>query len=102
MAVSDQPTILLADIGGTNCRFAVLGADGRPQRIHSFVKHEAPDFAAAVAHFLAKTGVRPEAGVLALAGPVSGDLITLTNRSWQFRLSEIATRIRPGRASGAQ
>ena len=29
MAVSDQPTILLADIGGTNCRFAVLGADGR-------------------------------------------------------------------------
>jgi glucokinase len=92
MAVSDQPTILLADIGGTNCRFAVLGADGRPEHIHVIRKHEAPDFPAAIAHFLAQTGVHPQAGVLALAGPVSGDLITLTNRSWQFRLSEIATQ----------
>jgi glucokinase len=83
-------TVLLADIGGTNCRFAVVGAHGRPDRIASIANDGVPDFSTAVAQYLAKTGARPQAGVLAVAAPVDGDVITLTNRAWCVRLSELA------------
>jgi glucokinase len=49
-----------------------------------------PGPAAAISHFLSYTGARPQSGVLAVAGPVEGDEIALTNRAWRFRLSELA------------
>src|SRR5205085_4678665 len=46
--------------------------------------------AAAIEHFLQTTGARPLSGVMAIAGPIDGDNIALTNRAWRFRLSELA------------
>lgn len=88
MASSPSP-VLVADIGGTTCRFAVIGPDGRPDRIVRFPNREVPDIAAAIGRYTAETGLRPEAGVLAIAGPIDGDEIALTNRGWRFRLSEL-------------
>jgi glucokinase len=87
------PLTLVADIGGTTCRFAVIGPDGRPDRIVRFPNREVPDLAAAVARYTAETGLRPQAGVLAVAGPVDGDEITLTNCGWRFRLSEVQRQL---------
>lgn len=84
--------VLLADIGATNCRFAVTGADGRPQRMIKLRDNEVPTLEAGIARYLEETGARPRAGVLAIAGPIDGDTVKMTNRSWAFRFSDLAKR----------
>ncbi|WP_029006606.1 glucokinase [Azorhizobium doebereinerae] len=84
-------TVLLADIGGTSTRIARAGADGRPFD----VRVEANDGHATLeelftAYFEATGGARPEAGVFAVAGPVDGDAVKLTNRAWSFSRPELA------------
>lgn len=83
-------TVLLADIGGTTSRFAVTGAHGRPERIATMANNGLAGPAAAIERYLGETNARPEAGVLAVAAPVGGDEIALTNRAWTFRLGDIA------------
>ena len=84
--------ILLADIGATNSRFAIAGEGGRPERMVKFRGDEVPSFEAAIARYLDETGARPQAAVVAIAAPVEGDAVTMTNRAWSFRPSEIAAR----------
>lgn len=88
------PEILVADIGGTTCRFAVIGPHGRPDRIVRFPSRAVPDIAAAIDRYVAEADVRPRAGVLAVAAPVDGDEITLTNSAWRFRVSELKRQLR--------
>jgi glucokinase len=87
-----DPTILIADIGGTTSRLAVIGPHGRPDRVLRFPNREVPDMAGAIARYVAEADVRPSAGVLAVAAPVDGDAIALTNRAWRFRLSDLKAR----------
>ena len=76
--------ILVGDIGGTNARFAVVehagAATGEPQIVHT------ADFAtiddAIRAAVLERLGVQPRSALLAIAGPVIGDEIPLTNCPW--------------------
>src|SRR5881628_1379766 len=82
-------SILLADLGGTTSRFALAGRRGRPERVVAMANDDVPGPAAAIARFLAETGARPLCGVLAVAGPIDGDAIALTNRAWRFRLSAL-------------
>jgi glucokinase len=84
------PSILLADLGGTNSRFALAAPGGRPESIACLTNDGFAGAAAAIGHFLKETGARPVAGVLAVAGPVEGDAIALTNRDWAFCLSDLA------------
>jgi glucokinase len=88
-----QSAVLVADIGGTTCRFAMVGEDGRPERVLRFPNREVPDLAAAITRYMTEAGVRPQTGVLALAGPIDGDEIVLTNRDWRFRLSALRTQL---------
>jgi glucokinase len=88
-----NPAVLVADIGGTTCRFAMVGEDGRPERVIRFPNREVPDMAAAITRYMAEAGVRPSIGVLALAGPIDGDEIVLTNRDWRFRLSALRAQL---------
>jgi glucokinase len=88
-----EPTVLVADLGGTTCRFAMLGSQGRPERIVRFSNKEVSDAAAAIDRYVTEVGVRPRAGVLAVAAPVHGDEVTLTNCAWQFRLGELRRQL---------
>jgi glucokinase len=81
-------TILLADLGGTSSRFALCRGNG-PEQITVMANDGLPGPAAAIARFLSATGARPELGVLAVAGPIDGEAIALTNRAWRFRLGEL-------------
>ena len=90
VASKHASTVLLADIGGTTSRFAVTGAHGRPERIATMANNGLAGPAAAIERYLGETNARPEAGVLAVAAPVGGDEIALTNRAWTFRLGDIA------------
>jgi glucokinase len=74
--------ILLADIGGTNARFALMehGDIGPPEhlRVADF-----PNTADAVAAFLARQGgAKPASGLLGVAGPVVNNRCIFTNSSW--------------------
>lgn len=85
-------TVLIADIGATNSRIAMVGADGRPTGMKKWRGDDVPSLEGAIARYIEETGAQPRAGVLAVAAPVSGDAIRMTNRAWSFRLSEIAKR----------
>ena len=92
----DQKTthpILLADIGGTNSRFAFAGASGRPEHVVIIENDTVQSLETAIDTYLGRTGMQPRAAVLAVAGPLDrGDEVALTNRAWRFRRSELAQR----------
>lgn len=81
--------ILIGDIGGTNGRFAlVIENDPEPQTfpIVQTADHSTIDEAIAVT--LRQAGaVRPRSAVLAVAAPIDGDEVPLTNSHWVVRPS---------------
>jgi len=86
---------LLADIGGTNTRCAVTGTDGRPGPARTFINREHESLSALLGKFIAELETdahqsgRPEAGVLAIAAPVSGDRVQMTNIDWDFSIDAV-------------
>ncbi|HEY4555661.1 MAG TPA: glucokinase, partial [Lysobacter sp.] len=81
---------LVADIGGTNARFALVDPDApAPAPLHPQTLRNA-DFAGlqhAAAHYLQSLGVQPRRAAIAVASPVDADEIRLTNRAWSFSRS---------------
>ena len=79
--------ILIGDIGGTNARFALLVDPHAEPRTFEIVK--TGDFAtideAIQTAVLDRTSLMPRTAVLAVAGPVDGDEIALTNCPWVVR-----------------
>lgn len=84
--------ILIADIGATNSRFALVGPDRRPDRMIKYRGDDVASFEDGIARYIAEVGERPEAAVLAIAGPVEGDRVSMTNRNWSFSLRALAKR----------
>lgn len=76
--------VLIGDIGGTNARFAILtGPHAEPKEfpIVQTGQFATIDEAIQIA-ILDRTALRPASAVLAVAGPVDGDEIRLTNCDW--------------------
>jgi glucokinase len=87
--------VLLADIGGTNARFACL--DGaRLGPIASVAVEDYPRFDQAVTAFLGRTGAwTPVSGaVLAVAGAVEKNHASITNSSWVIDAAELQNAFR--------
>ena len=84
--------VLLADIGGSNSRFALANPAGRPERVLVIENDTAASLEAAVTRYLDETGARPRAATFAIAGPIDGEEVALTNRAWRFRRSDFARR----------
>lgn len=84
--------ILIADIGGTTSRAAFASLGGRPEHIITIANDSVEGLEGVLAQLLDGTTQRPRAAVLALAAPVAGDVITLTNRNWCVRLPELSAR----------
>ncbi len=83
-------TAIVADIGGTNARFAIVDYQGSHDVLYLECKSFTGPEAAAEA-YLKEIGLikRPEIGLFAVAGPVMGDVVHFTNLSWSFRISEV-------------
>ncbi|MEZ2130181.1 MULTISPECIES: glucokinase [unclassified Sinorhizobium] len=79
--------ILIGDIGGTNARFSIL-PDAEGEQEH-FPNVRTADYAtideAIRRDVLDKTDMRPRSAILAVAGPINGDEIPLTNCDWVVR-----------------
>ncbi len=86
---SDAPLpfpILIGDIGGTNARFSIL-VDADSEQEH-FPVVQTANFATiddAIKLALENSKVQPRSAILAMAGPVQGDEIPLTNCDWVIR-----------------
>lgn len=84
--------VLLADVGGTNVRFATLTADGRIEAVEAWLTALYPDFGSAVRAYAELTGLRlpVRAAAVCAAGPLMGERIDLTNCAWTISRGEIA------------
>lgn len=90
------PPALVADIGGTNARFALVAADGTLSDVGVLASRDFPDPATAAEAFLARArpAVAPRRAALGVASAISGDRVALTNLPWTFSIE--ATRRRLG------
>ena len=87
---------LIADIGGTNARFALTDLAAPVAQILRSQSLDAARFASlqhAAEHYLAAVGARPRHAALAVASPVNGEEIRLTNRAWSFTRHELQTAL---------
>ena len=87
-----RPLILVADIGATTSRFALVGSNGRPEKVLLVSNDSMSCAESAIAHYLERAGVSPGGAVLAVAGPIDGESIALTNREWRFELCDLRAR----------
>lgn len=87
-------TILVADVGGTNCRFALGTKTTAPHALARLANDDHAGFDAALDSYLAATG-KPglTAACFAVAGPVSQGRAELTNRGWHFDATTLSERL---------
>jgi len=83
---------LLADVGGTNARFAWQAGPAAPitdVRILPCAEH--PTLQAAMHAYLRDLGRgQPAAAAIAIANPITGDQVRMTNHHWSFSQAAVA------------
>jgi glucokinase len=90
ISAMDSTPFLVADLGATNARFALSDSDGiHDVRILPVSAH--PTLAAAIAGYLddVAPAVHPAQAAIAIACPVTGDLVSMTNYPWSFSIREL-------------
>ncbi|MDB5471629.1 MAG: glucokinase [Caulobacter sp.] len=79
---------LVGDVGGTNCRFAMVDAASPDLRLVDPESLKVADYAGledAIDHYLhSRPAVRPGQAVVAVAGPVTDGRAELTNAGWKM------------------
>jgi glucokinase len=79
-------TGLIADIGATNTRLAMVEPGGAITRVRVFATDDFASLGDAIDAYLKVEAPprRPTVAVLAVAAPVTGDRVSLTNHPWTF------------------
>ncbi len=95
--MSEGAPSLLADIGGTNVRFALARRAGDALlvagSVQSYAVAQFDSLVSAARHYLGELGERPRRAVLAAAGPVSGGEVRITNNPWVISASRTAAAL---------
>ncbi|MBN3755346.1 bifunctional transcriptional regulator/glucokinase [Paraburkholderia sp. Tr-20389] len=82
---------LLADIGGTNARFALETGPGEITQVLVYPCADYPGVADVIKKYLKDTKIgRVNHAAIAIANPVDGDQVSMTNHDWTFSIE--ATR----------
>lgn len=87
--------LLVADVGGTNIRFAMASQGASAPLLHNVqtvASKQTPDLASAIATYLAQHKFKPDAIVLGVAGPVLHRTASLTNLGWTIDADALALR----------
>ena len=81
---------LVADIGGTHARFAL---EVQPLELHHVMVLASEDFVsmeAAIGHYVTSVGQpRIQHAAFAMANPVLGDVVQMTNHHWAFSIASM-------------
>ncbi|MBE96148.1 glucokinase [Marinobacter sp.] len=85
---------LVGDIGGTNARFALVrSGDVTPEAVEVLACGAYDNLDAAIVDYLARCGVGEVEDVcLAVASPVQGTQVRMTNNHWRFDSEEVRKR----------
>lgn len=77
---------LVGDIGGTNSRFGLVEPGSTVIRdIDALKNNNFSSLEEAVSHYVKSRGITSlAAAAIAVAGPVEGEVVSLTNRDWSF------------------
>jgi glucokinase len=97
MTMKAKDLMLIGDIGGTNCRLA-LAHNGQllPESITTYADDAYPSLIDAIRAYLreqraSEQQIEISIACMAIAGPITGDMIKLTNHAWHFSIEQ--TRI---------
>ena len=83
---------MVADIGGTNARFALANLQSGAAPLSQQRSLPCAEFASlqhAAEYYLESVGEKPTRAAIAVASPGGGDEIRLTNRAWSFSRREL-------------
>ncbi|MEF7612828.1 glucokinase [Aquincola sp. MAHUQ-54] len=82
---------LVGDVGGTNARFAVCRApDAPPSDVQALSGSDFPTLQAALRRYLdGWEGPPPKVCAIAIANPVQGDRVQMTNHTWSFSIEAV-------------
>ncbi|KPH64921.1 glucokinase [Pseudoalteromonas porphyrae] len=90
--------ILVADIGGTNARFALITAFNLQKKqfvVEYNITFASADFGSledALTHYLSQVShIKPIRACLAVAGPIKTGQVHLTNLGWHFSVEQVKT-----------
>ncbi|WP_211474565.1 glucokinase [Collimonas humicola] len=88
---------LLADIGGTHARFALETAPGRIEAISVLSCKDYPTILDAIRVYL--SGLQGRVGrvqhaAFAIANPIQGDQVRMTNHDWAFSIEAVRSELR--------
>ncbi|MEO7323662.1 MAG: glucokinase [Dokdonella sp.] len=96
-AASATDHVLLADVGGTNVRFALADtASAQPLLGESIRRYHVADFATftdAAKAYLADSGARPRRGVFGFAGQVRDGEVQVTNHAWSVSRERVRAQL---------
>lgn len=89
-SMSTNSPVLLADVGGTNARFALLDEHGIGH-VEILPGADYPTLSDAARAYLAQIAApsMPKVALLAVASPIAGEVITMTNRGWSFTRAQL-------------
>ncbi len=99
--MTKSPTHLIADIGGTNIRIAVVTPQSEHEQgqyyqdVETYKCADYSNLAAVLQSYIEKKGLvgKPLDACLAIACPVDDDLISMTNLPWQFSQSQLKEQL---------
>ena len=93
MPLPDYPR-LVADIGGTYTRLALIPAGGGLDHVAEFENASFNGLAQLLEFYLRdqKPGATPRTAAFAVACPVDGDQVRMTNNGWEFSIAEYGSR----------
>jgi glucokinase len=96
IAASEGSVGLIGDVGATNTRFALVQPDDKKTPARTYALNDYVSLADAIDAYLQEESpsVPPEQAVLAVASPVTGDQVTLTNHPWTFSVEELRRHLR--------
>jgi glucokinase len=85
---------LVGDIGATHARFGLVSPDGTLLHSRTLADENYPTIEDALAAFLSERGVlpMPRQGAIAVASPITGDRIVMTNHPWNFSVLALKAR----------
>ena len=89
--------VLIADIGGTNARFALETAKGKIEAIAVFNCAEFNTISEVIDSYITSPDVRSLGGAkickagIAIANPIHGDIVKMTNHHWEFSIESVQT-----------
>ncbi len=86
---------LLADIGATYARFCIEEVPGRFDHVAVLPCADYSGFVAVVKAYLdSLPGIQPRHGAVAIANPIEGDWVRMTNRDWAFSIQDAQRQLR--------